>query len=64
MVRNTQIETLAHHFLVTGHLYDKCNQDFSLIELKTKKKQRDMYVPIDWVDLVVTSSRKFIITLM
>lgn len=64
IVKNTRIETVTHRFLVSGHSYNECDQDFGLIEVKKKKSQRYMYVPKDWVDLVASSSRKFIVTLM
>lgn len=64
VIKNTQIETVDHHFLVAGHSYNECDQDFGIIELKKKKNQRDMYVPEDWMELVVSASPKFIVTLM
>lgn len=43
-----------------GHSYNECDQDFGLIELKKKRCQKNLYVPQDWMELVSSSSRKFI----
>lgn len=60
IVRNTNIETVDHRFFVCGHSYNECDQDFGLIELKKKRCQKNLYVPQDWMELVSSSSRKFI----
>lgn len=64
IIRNTHVETVDHHFLIAGHSYNECDQDFGIIELKKKKYQRDVYVPEDWITLAVSASRKFIVTKM
>lgn len=60
IVRNTNIETIDQRFFVSGHSFNEDGQDFGLIELKKKKTKRDLYVPQHYMDLVTSTSRKFI----
>lgn len=64
VVHNTHIITVEHQYFVGGHSYSECDQDFGIIEIHKKKNQKDMYIPQDWVHLVATASRKFIVTVM
>lgn len=50
------IEEIDHKFLVSGHSYLPCDQDFGLIE-KQKKFFRDIFIPQDW-NKVIESARK------
>lgn len=63
IVSNTQIETVDHKFLVSGHSFLECDQDFALIE-KCKKNSSFVFVPQDWYTLVSKASRKFTVTEM
>lgn len=58
IVKNTHIETVDHKFLVAGHSYMECDEDFGLIE-KTKKNLQFVFVPDDWVSAVASANRKF-----
>lgn len=49
----TQID---HKFLVSGHSYLPCDQDFGVIE-KAKKFHKDIYIPNHWTT-VIKSARK------
>lgn len=50
------VKEIHHTFLVSGHSYLPCDQDFGLVE-KQKKFFRDIFVPDDW-NKVVESARK------
>ncbi|CAH1993091.1 unnamed protein product [Acanthoscelides obtectus] len=50
------VEEINHKFLVSGHSYLPCDQDFGLIE-KQKKYFKDIYVPDSW-ETVVKAARK------
>lgn len=50
------VEEIDHKFLVSGHSYLSCDQDFGLIE-KQKKIFRDIFIPQDW-NKVIESARK------
>lgn len=41
IVRNTNIETVGHRFLVAGHSYNECDQDFGLIEKKRSTRPKE-----------------------
>lgn len=58
IVKNTNVETVDHKFLVPGHSYMECDQNFGLIE-KAKKQLQYVFVPDDWVKAVAGTSRKF-----
>lgn len=47
----TQID---HKFLVSGHTYLACDQDFGLIE-KQKKYHPEVYVPDDWLQVILAA---------
>lgn len=63
IVLYTQIETVDHKFLVSGHSFMECDQDFGLIE-KTKRKTSFVFVPNEWMDIVAKSSKKFFVNKM
>ena len=52
----TVVKEIHHKFLVSGHSYLPCDQDFGLVE-KQKKFFKDIYVPEDW-SKVIESARK------
>lgn len=58
IVQNTHIETVDHKFLIAGHSYMECDEDFGLIE-KSKKHLQYVYVPDEWVSFVASANRKF-----
>lgn len=58
VVSNTQIQSVDHRFLVSGHSFLECDQDFAVIE-KTKRKCNRVFVPDDRSNVVAKSSRKF-----
>lgn len=45
---NFVVNRIDHKFLVSGHSYLACDEDFGLIE-KRKKYHSNIYVPDDWV---------------
>lgn len=51
------IEEIDHKFLVSGHSYLPCDQDFGLIE-KNKKFYKEIYVPNDWLEVIKTARKK------
>lgn len=57
-VQNTHIETVEHKFLVPGHTFMECDEDFGLIE-KTKKSLQYVFVPDDWIHAVAKTHKKF-----
>lgn len=63
VVSNTQIETVNHKFLVSGHSFMECDQDFGLIE-KVKRKTSFVFIPDDWMNIVAKSSKKFLVIKM
>lgn len=50
------VNEIDHKFLVSGHSFLPCDQDFGLIE-KQKKCHSEIHVPDDWKS-VITSARK------
>lgn len=64
VVRKTQIETIDQKFLVVGHSFMECDQDFGIIEKAKKKNNQQIYVPSMWADIILKSSRKFTVTQM
>lgn len=58
IISKTKIETIDHKFLISGHSYMECDQDFGIIE-KYKKRQQYVFVPNDWVNIVKAASEKF-----
>lgn len=62
-VSNTKIQTVDHKFLVSGHLFLECDQDFALIE-KCKRKSYFVFVPGDWYALMAKASRKITVSQM
>lgn len=51
------IEEIDHKFLVSGHSYLPCDQDFGLIE-KNKKNFKEIYIPQNWLDVIKTAFKK------
>ena len=58
VISNTQIETVEHKFLVSGHSFMECDQNFGVIE-KKKKTTGYVFAPKDWARLIKNSSKKF-----
>nr|CAI5841797.1 unnamed protein product [Callosobruchus analis] len=50
------VEEIDHKFLVSGHSYLACDQDFGLVE-KEKKYHKDIFIPKHW-SIVIASARK------
>lgn len=57
-VQNTHIETVEHKFLVPGHTFMECDEDFGLIE-KTKKSLQYVFMTDDWIHAVAKIHKKF-----
>lgn len=51
-----EVEEIDHKFLLSGHSYLPCDQDFGLIE-KEKKFHPNIFIPDDW-NKVITNARK------
>ncbi|CAH0558680.1 unnamed protein product [Brassicogethes aeneus] len=64
IIKNTHIESVDHRFLISGHSYNECDQDFGLVELRKKKVLTDLYVPEHWANLIASSCRKFMVVTM
>lgn len=47
---------IDHKFLVSGHTYLACDQDFGLIE-KKKKYHPEVYVPDDWLQVILAARK-------
>lgn len=47
---------IEHKFLVSGHTYLACDQDFGLIE-KQKKYHPEVYVPDDWLQVILAARK-------
>lgn len=60
VVSTTKIETVDHKFLVSGHSFMECDQDFGIIE-KRKKKTSHVFIPNDWMNIVAQSSKTFLV---
>ena len=63
IVQHTHIKSVDHQFLVSGHSFMECDQDFALIE-KSKRKLTNIFTPDDWIHFVGGVSRKFIVVKM
>ena len=50
MVAHGYFDLIDHKFLVSGHTFLPSDHDFSLIE--KKKKEKEIYVPLQWYSLV------------
>lgn len=44
VIRNTHIDTVDHRFLLAGHSYNECDQDFGLVEIKKKNVANETYM--------------------
>lgn len=51
------VEEIKHNFLVSGHSFMSCDRDFGLIE-KNKKFHPNIYIPKDWVNVILTARKK------
>lgn len=58
IVKSSNIDKVDHKFLIAGHSYMQCDQDFGIIE-KTKKNLKYVFVPDDWISAVAAAHRKF-----
>lgn len=56
-IENYKISKIDHKFLVSGHSYLRCDQDFGLIE-RNKKYFQHIYVPNDWIEVIKTANKK------
>lgn len=63
IVQYTHIECVHHRFLVSGHSFMECDQDFAVIE-KAKRRLSHVFAPEDWVSFVAGVSKKFIVVKM
>ncbi|CAH1111461.1 unnamed protein product [Psylliodes chrysocephalus] len=52
-----KVDIIDYKFLVSGHSYLPNDQDFGLIE-KNKKHYKNIYVPNDWVQVVLEIKKK------
>jgi hypothetical protein len=50
------VALIDHKFLVSGHSYLSCDQDFGVIE-KNKVYFREIYVPSDWEQVIATARK-------
>ncbi|XP_050497716.1 uncharacterized protein LOC126878867 [Diabrotica virgifera virgifera] len=59
------VKKIDHKFLIPGHTYLPCDQDFGLIE-KAKKYYKKIYLPADWSEVVKNACKKrpFIVNMM
>ena len=55
-VQKTQVETITHNFLESGHSYMECDSMHSAIECE--KKYVDVYTMIDWVSIFRRARRR------
>lgn len=51
------IEEIDHKFLVSGHSYLPCDQDFGLVE-KNKKYYKEIHIPDSWIPVIQTARKK------
>lgn len=51
------VDEIDHKFLVSGHSYLPCDQDFGLIE-KEKKFHPHIFVPSDWIAVIENARKK------
>lgn len=51
------VTEIDHKFMVSGHSYLQCDQDFGLVE-KQKKFFKDIYIPDHWSDVVKAARKK------
>nr|CAI5822693.1 unnamed protein product [Callosobruchus analis] len=53
----TTLHQIDHKFLVSGHSYMPCDQDFGVIE-KNKRHYDNIYIPDDWTRVIKTARKK------
>lgn len=58
IVSNAEFTTIKidHKFLVSGHSYMTCDQDFGLVE-KQKRFFKNIYVPQDWKQVILAARK-------
>lgn len=64
VIRNTNIQTVDHKFLVSGHSFMECDQNFGLIENAKKNSDREVFVPEHWETIVAKANKKFMVVRM
>ncbi|GLV32822.1 hypothetical protein CBL_00471 [Carabus blaptoides fortunei] len=56
------VNEIDHKFLVSGHSYLLCDQEFGLVE-KQKKIFKDIFAPDNWIDIIKAARKtEFFIT--
>ncbi|CAG9773480.1 unnamed protein product [Ceutorhynchus assimilis] len=51
------VNEIDHKFLVSGHSYLPCDQDFGIVE-KEKKFHKDIFLPVHWVTVIKSARKK------
>lgn len=51
------VKEIDHKFLVSGHSYLPCDQDFGVIE-KQKKCFPNIFIPKDWNNVIMAARKK------
>lgn len=64
IIAKTQIKTVHHRFLISGHSFNECDKNFGLIEIKRKKTEREFFVPEQWKEMIAKTSSKFMVIRM
>jgi hypothetical protein len=60
------LEVINQRFLIPGHNFSTCDQDFGIIE-KEKRYHKNIYVSNDWIEVIQASKKKapkFVVTKM
>jgi hypothetical protein len=63
IVKFTNIQEVTHKFFEPGHSYNACDQDFGVIEKRTRRIPY-VWTPADWYTLVSASCKNFKVTEM
>lgn len=58
------VDTVDHKFMIPGHSHLEVDCDHSIIEKKKKKTDLQIYHPHDWIQLIKSSSKKFVVNEM
>lgn len=53
---NFSPKVISHKFLVSGHSYLPCDQDFGMIE-KQKRYFKDIFLPDDWIKVILSAKK-------
>ena len=51
------VKNIDHKFLVSGHSYLPCDQDFGLVE-KQKKLFPNIFIPEHWNNVILAARKK------